>query len=123
MSNMTSSVSEQAQSNLDEIELDVTTSSQYFKPRPGTTYVIQIDLDKHKIVPVENERFKDAQGKPLKRYELIIVHVNNQKEQVWTVSKTVCLQILEQLRKGFRTFKVIRTGADRSTTYQIEGIQ
>jgi hypothetical protein len=59
---------------------------------------------------------------PLKRYELIIVHVNNQKEQVWTVSKTVCLQILEQLRKGFRTFKVIRTGADRSTTYQIEGV-
>jgi hypothetical protein len=120
---MTSSISEQAQSNLDEIELDVTTSSQYFKPRPGTTYVIQIDLDKHKIVPVENPKFTDAQGKPLKRYELVIVHVNNQKEQVWTVSKTVCLQILEQLRKGFRTFKVIRTGADRSTTYQIEGVQ
>jgi len=123
MSSQTSSISEQAQSNIDEIELDVTTSSQYFKPRPGTTYVIQVDLDKHKIKPVENPKFTDAQGKPLKRYELIIVHVNNQKEQVWTVSKTVCLQILEQLRKGFRTFKVIRTGADRSTTYAIEGIQ
>ena len=123
MSSQTSSISEQAQSNIDEIELDVTTSSQYFKPRPGTTYVIQVDLDKHKIKPVENPNFTDAQGKPLKRYELIIVHVNNQKEQVWTVSKTVCLQILEQLRKGFRTFKVIRTGADRSTTYAIEGIQ
>lgn len=61
--------------------------------------------------------------KPLKRYEFIITHVNDQKEQIWTVSKTVCLQILKQLRKGFRVLKVIRTGADRSTTYQIEGMQ
>lgn len=61
--------------------------------------------------------------KPLKRYEFVITHVNDQKEQIWTVSKTVCLQILEQLRKGFRVLKVIRTGADRSTTYQIEGMQ
>ena len=38
------------------------------------------------------------------------------------VSKMVCLQILEQLRKGFRVLKVIRTGADRSVTYAIEGI-
>jgi hypothetical protein len=87
-------------SNLDEIELDVTTSSQYFKPRPGTTYVVQVDLDKHRIQPVETAKFTDSNGKPLKRYELIIVHVNNQKEQVWTVSKTVCLQIIEQIRKG-----------------------
>jgi hypothetical protein len=82
-----------------------------------------VDLDKHKIKPVENERFKDAHGKPLKRYEFIITHVNNQKEQIWTVSKTVCLQTLEQLRKGFRVKKVIRTGADRSTTHELEGIQ
>lgn len=120
---MTPSISEQAANNLDEIELDVTTSSQFFKPRPGTTYVIQVDLDKHKIKPVENERFKDAHGKLLKRYEFIITHVNNQKEQIWTVSKTVCLQILEQLRKGFRVLKVTRTGADRSTTYTIEGVR
>jgi len=43
-----------------------------------------VDLDKHKIKPVENERFKDAHGKPLKKYEFIIIHVNNQKEQIWT---------------------------------------
>jgi hypothetical protein len=106
-------------SNLDEIELD----SQYFKPRPGTTYVVQVDLDKHRIQPVETAKFTDSNGKPLKRYELIIVHVNNQKEQVWTVSKTVCLQIIEQIRKGFKVLKVVRTGSDRSTTYSIEGIQ
>lgn len=110
-------------SNLDEIELDVTTSSQYFKPRPGTTYVIQVDLDKHRIRPIETTKFTDANGKPLKRYEIIIVHVNNQKEQIWTVSKTVCLQIIEQIRKGFKVLKVVRTGADRSTTYSIEGVQ
>lgn len=123
MSNATSSISEQAQSNIDEIELDVVTSSQYFKPKPGTIYVIGVDLDKHKIQPVETPKFTDAQGKPLKRYELIIVHVNNQKEQIWTVSKTVCLQITEQIRKGFKVLKVTRIGADRSTTYAIEGIQ
>ena len=116
-------ISQEAKSNIDEIELDVTTSSQYFKPRPGTTYVIQVDLDKHKIKPMENPKFTDAQGKPLKRYEIVIVHVNNQKEQTWTVSKTVCLQIIEQLRKGLNVMKVTRTGTDRSTTYQIEGVQ
>ena len=122
MSTMTpTTISEQAKSNIDEIELDVTTSSQYFKPRPGTTYVIQVDLDKHKIKPVENPKFTDASGKPLKRYEIVIVHVNNQKEQTWTVSKTVCLQIIEQLRKGFTVLKLVRTGADRNTTYRIEG--
>jgi hypothetical protein len=122
-SNMTSSISEQAQSNIDEIELDLVTSSQYFKPRPGTMYVIQVDLDKHKIKPVENPKFTDTKGIPLKRYEMVIVHVNNQKEQIWTVSKTVCLQIIEQIRRGFRTMKVTRTGTDRSTFYTIEGVQ
>jgi hypothetical protein len=120
---MTSSISDKVQSNIDEIELDLVTSSQYFKPRPSATYVIQVDLDKHKIKPVENPKFVDAQGKPLKRYEFVITHVNNQKEQIWTVSKTVCMQILGELKKGFRVLKVIRTGADRSTTYQIQGIQ
>ena len=122
-SNQTSTISQQAQSNLDETELDIISSSQYFKPRPGTTYVIQIDLDKHKIVPVENPRFTDAQGKSIKRYEFVITHVNNQKEQIWDVSKTVCLQIMEQIRKGIKTMKVTRIGTDRSTTYQIEGVQ
>jgi hypothetical protein len=125
MSAMTPStnISEEVQSNIDEIELDVITSSQYFKPKPGTTYVIRVDLDKHKIIPVENPKFTDAKGKPLKRYEFTITHVNNQAEQTWTVSKTVCIQILEELRKGFKVLKVIRTGTDRSTTYQIQGIQ
>jgi hypothetical protein len=121
--NMTPSISEKTKSNIDEIELDLITSSQYLKPRPGTTYVIQVDLDKHKIKPVEDSRFLDAKGAPLKRYELVITHVNNQKEQIWTISKTVCMQIIEQIRKGFRTIKVTRIGTDRSTTYKIEGVQ
>jgi hypothetical protein len=123
MSTMTPSISEEEQSNIDEIELDVVTSSQYFKPKPGTTYVIRVDLKKNKIKRVENAKFTDAQGKPIKRYEFVITHVNNQAEQIWTVSKTVCLQILGELRKEFRVMKVTRTGADRSTTYSIEGVQ
>ena len=34
-SNMTPSLSERAQSNIDEIELDAISSSEYFKPRPS----------------------------------------------------------------------------------------
>lgn len=78
------------------------TSSQYFKPTPDKTYIIKLD-PQNKIAPSENERFKDAQGRPLKRYEVHMAHVNNGREQIWTVSKTVCMQIIEQLRKGFTT--------------------
>ena len=116
-------LTDKVQSNLDEIELDVTTSSAFFKPRPGTPYVIEVDLNKHRIKPVENDRFKDVNGKPLKRYEIIITHVNNGHEQIWTVGKTVCMQIIEQIRKGFKVFKVLRTGTDRTTTYAFEGVQ
>jgi hypothetical protein len=86
------------------------------------TYVIKLD-PQNKIVPRENERFKDANGKPLKRYEVKITHVNNGKEQLWDTSKTVCLQIIGELRKGFTTLKLTRNGSDRNTTYTIEGVQ
>jgi hypothetical protein len=109
--------------NLEEIENEIQTSSAYFKPTPDKTYIIKLDPENDKIVPVENERFKDAQGKPLKRYELKITHVNNGREQTWTVSKTVCMQIVDQLRKGYRVLKVTRRGVDRTTTYLIEGQQ
>jgi hypothetical protein len=109
--------------NLQFIEEEIETSSQYFKPQPGKAYVIRLDLQNDKIVPVENDRFKDANGKPIKRYQCKITHVNNGKEQLWETSKTVCLQIIGELRKGFKVLKVTRTGADRSTTYNIEGVQ
>src|SRR5918992_304103 len=109
--------------NLEEIEDEIQTSSQYFKPAPDKTYIIKLDPQKDKIVPVENDRFKDANGNPIKRYECKITHVNNGREHIWTVSKTVCLQIIEQLKKNFTTLKVTRRGTDRTTTYAIEGIQ
>jgi hypothetical protein len=76
-----------------------------------------------KIIPTQNYRFKDTSGKPIKRYECKITHLNNSREQTWTVSKTVCLQIIEQLRNRFTVLKVTRQGTDRSTTYTIEGVQ
>ena len=109
--------------NLQFIEEEIETSSQYFKPKPGKTYVIRLDLQNDKIVPVENDRFKDVNGKPMKRYQCIITHVNNGKQQQWETSKTVCLQIISELRKGFKVLKVTRTGADRSTLYSIVGLQ
>jgi hypothetical protein len=116
-------LSEKTQSNLDEIELDAATSSQYFKPKPGTVYVIEIDVDKHEIKPTENPKFTDSQGKPLKRYEVVVKHPNNGREQIWTVSKTVIGQIIAEIRKGFKILEVERIGEDRSTIYKIRGVQ
>jgi hypothetical protein len=119
----TNQLEQSAIDNLESIEEEIETTSQYFKPKPDRTYVIKLDPQKDKIVSAENDRFKDANGNPIKRYECKITHVNNGKEQKWTVSKTVCLQIIEQLRKGFTVLKVTRHGEDRTTTYQIEGMQ
>jgi hypothetical protein len=116
-------LSESAAGNLDSIEEEIETSSQYFKPKPDKTYVISMDPQKDKIVPTENDRFKDANGNPLKRYECKITHVNSSREQKWTVAKTVCLQIIEQLKKNFTVLRVTRHGSDRATTYTIEGMQ
>ena len=119
----TNQLDQSAIDNLESIEEEIEKSSQYFKPKPDKTYVISLDPQKDKIVPTENDRFKDANGNPIKRYECKITHVNNGKEQKWTVSKTVCLQIVEQLRNKFTVLKVTRHGEDRTTTYQIEGMQ
>jgi hypothetical protein len=109
--------------NLSEIEEEIETSSQYFKPKPDKTYVISMDPQKHKIVPTENDRFKDVNGNPLKRYECRITHVNNGREQKWTVSKTVCMQLINLLKEGRKVLKLTRHGTDRTTTYSIEGMQ
>jgi hypothetical protein len=118
-----SNLNQSAIENLQSIEEEIETSGQYFKPEPDKTYIIKMDLEKDKIVSVENEKFKDANGKPIKRYECKITHVNNGREQKWTVSKTVCLQLIKQLKEGRIVFKVTRHGSDRTTTYTIEGMQ
>ena len=123
MSTQNHELNESTAQNLASIEDEIETSSQYFKPKPDRTYVISMDPQKDKIVPTENDRFKDSNVNPIKRYECKITHVNNGKEQKCTVPKTVCLQIIEQLRKGFTVLKVTRHGEDRTTTYQIEGMQ
>jgi hypothetical protein len=123
MSTTSNQLNQTAIENLNSIEEEIETSSNYFKPKPGKTYIIILDPEKNKIVPVENERFKDANGNPIKRYECKITHVNNGREQKWTVSKTVCSQIIEQLRKGFQVLRVTRRGNDRNTIYLIEGVQ
>jgi hypothetical protein len=107
--------------NLLSVEEEIETSSAYFKPKPGKTYVIRID-PQNKIDTVETDRFKDAAGKPVKRYECKIAHIINGKEQLWDTSKTVCLDIVNWLKKGFTVLKVTRDGADRSTKYMIEGV-
>ena len=109
--------------NLESIEEEIEASTMYFKPKPEKTYTIKMDPQNDKIVPVENERFKDAYGNPVRRYECRITHPNSSGAQKWTVSRTVCLQIIDQLKRGFTILKVIRHGSDRNTTYTIEGVQ
>ena len=121
-STTTGSLSQSAMDNLLSTEEEIETSSQYFKPKPSKTYVIRID-PQNRIEPIETDRFKDANGKPLKRYQFKIAHVNNSKEQLWDTSKTVCQQIIAELKEGNSVLKITRNGADRSTTYTIEGVK
>jgi hypothetical protein len=122
-SSIPSELDQKALENLESIEEEIEANSIYFKPKPERTYTIKMDPQKDKIVRVETERFKDINGNPIKRYECKITHFNNGREQIWQVSKTVCLQIIEQLKKRFTVLRVTRHGTDRNTTYTIEGIE
>ena len=58
--NATSTLNEHTLGNLDEITDEIETSIAYFKPKPGKTYVIKMDPQSDKIIPIENDRFKDS---------------------------------------------------------------
>lgn len=72
---------------------------------------------------VKNPKFADKDGNIPTRFEFEIKHINNDTEQLFTVSKTVCKQIATELGKGFTVLKVVRHGSDRSTVYDVTGIQ
>jgi hypothetical protein len=115
-------LSTKALDNLREIELDVDTSGEYFKPQTGTTYDLEIDIDKNRIVPIESDKFKDSKGRPLKQYQFIVRHVGNNVEQKWNVtSKTLLKQLMGEIRKEHKLFHITRNGEDRGTTYTVEG--
>ena len=115
-------ISDKALNNLTAIEDEIETSSQYFKPKPDKVYVISINPDV-RIEPRLNERFKTVDGKPTIRYEIKITHVNNGKQQLWEVSKTLCAQIVSVLKNGFKVIQVQRFGEDRGTVYKVQGVQ
>jgi hypothetical protein len=115
-------ISDKALDNLTAIEDEIETSSQYFKPKTDKVYMISINPEE-KIEPRLNDRFKTADGKPTIRYEIKITHVNNGKKQSWEVSKTLCAQIVSELKKGFQVIQVQRFGEDRGTVYKVQGIQ
>ena len=115
-------LSKSASKNLEDIETEIEQSSAYFKAKPDTEYLLHIDLDKNKIVPVENDRFKDSMGKPIKRYELVVTHVNSGRVQTWTVSKTLALQLIAELKTGKKVVKVERIGEDKSTVYRVTAV-
>jgi hypothetical protein len=120
-------ISVKAKSNINELQLELVTSSAYFKPLLDRTYVVEINPE-NKWQRIENPRFavqdpKTGETKIPPRYEFKIAHVDNGKEQLWTVSKTVCGQIIEQWNKSFSVFQITRHGTDRSTTYDIVGVQ
>jgi hypothetical protein len=124
MSTNMTSLSERAQNQLDKIQLDIETSTQFFKPKPGHTYVLEIDIDKHEIEVTESDRFKDSRDRPLKQYQFVVKHVNNGVEQKWTVSsKRLVRQLMSEIRKGFKVMQIERIGEDRDTSYIVKGIQ
>jgi hypothetical protein len=114
--------SEKARSNLSQLDLQLVTTSAYFKPEPEKTYVIRTDPE-NKVEMVKNPKFADKDGYIPTRFEFKITHPNNGSEQLWTVSKTVCKQIKDELDKGFTILEVTRHGTDRNTTYDVKGVQ
>ena len=96
----TDQLSQSAIDNLLSIEEEIETSSQYLKPKPGKTYVVRINpLDK--IEMVQTDRFKDAQGKPLKRYQFKLAHVNNGKERALGHLKNCLFRNHCRIEEGF----------------------
>ena len=91
---------ERKQSTTSSLLEEIEASSQYFKPKPGKNYTTKMDRN-DKIVPRESDRFGDANDKPIKRYECSLMHVNSTRRQIWSVLKTVCLQIRTKLKEGF----------------------
>jgi hypothetical protein len=117
-------LSTKALDNLREIELDLDASGEYFKPQTGTTYEIEIDIDKNRIVPIESDKFKDSKGRPLKQYQFILRHVGNNIEQKWNVtSKTLLRQLMGEIRQNHKLFRITRNGEDRGTTYSVQGFK
>jgi hypothetical protein len=115
-------ISDTALENLTSIEDEIETSSHYFKPKPDKVYILSINPEE-RIEPRLNERFKTADGKPTIRYEMRITHINNGKQQLWETSKTLCAQIVSELKKGFKVLEVQRFGEDRGTVYKVQGVQ
>jgi hypothetical protein len=114
-------LSDKALSNLSELDLTLVTSNAYFKPEDGKTYMIYINPE-DKVEMIKNPKFASPDGYVPTRFEFHIKHINNNAEQLFTVSKTVCKQIATELGKGYTTLQITRHGTDRSTIYDIKGV-
>lgn len=115
-------ITDSAKNNLSELDLILTTSNTYFKPEPEKTYLININPEE-KVETVCNPKFADKDGNIPTRFEFKIKHVNNNAEQIFTVSKTLCKQMATELEKGYTVLELKRHGVDRGTTYDIRGVQ
>jgi len=114
-------LSDKAKRNLEQISLDLQTTSKFFKLDPTQSAVLYINPE-DKIEKVESERFATADGKPTIRFELKVTREDG-TEQLWTTSKTNAIQIVDKLNQGYTRFKVTRIGTGKQTTYLIEGLQ
>jgi hypothetical protein len=108
--------------NLAKIDEQIEQSSNFFKPKDSRTYILKIDPTES-IEQVQNDRFKTPDGRLQIRYRINIIHPNTGKTQIFETSKTLIQQIIEQLKQGFTVLKLTRTGSDRTTSYNIQGIE
>src|SRR5918995_2275667 len=98
-------LSEKAINNLSELDLELVTTSAYFKPEPEKTYVIRINPE-DKVSMVKNPKFADKDGYIPTRFEFKVTDPNNGVTQTWTVSKTLCKQLADELNNGYTFLEI-----------------
>ena len=115
-------LTDKALSNLDMLEEEIETSSNYFKPRPDRIYMISMNPEE-KIEPRLNDRFKTQDGKPVIRYECKITHVNNGKAAIMGNLQDCSCPNNRRTQERIQGPAGSKVREDRGTVYKITGIQ
>jgi hypothetical protein len=111
-------LSQEEEENLRSFREDRKKDRTYIKFEDGETRILKFDTTK-KAKREPSEVYKDKIN-----YVFSVIEPSISLDiKTWSVSPTVADQIYTELAKGYSTLKITRNGVDKSTRYQISGIQ